>query len=873
MKTNKIFRGILPLAAAVLVTGGCSNDKVILGDVTGQAITFRVQDDVPSSRAATTTAGQINAFVVNAQAADDVPAAERTVFDAVTVSRKEGAANSFDYAPKRYYPDAATKVAFSAYSPVSKHIGAGFAGNSTNAVSYTVPAPLPSGSASQEDLLVAHTVTERQANGQFPAAVALQFRHALARIYVKAANSLTEPVRVTGLALHNLYTQGTLDVDADTWGASGVDINEGYQAVGSGDDTGKYKVLWQPAGSRNGRYDYTLPEANATVPARSFEPVMLMSKEQGMMVLPQTTLNQGGATAVDDGDFYLSVAFQVSNYDDELRIPFSDLAGLGGGLTFEMGRTYALTLSFAESDGLINVRFQIEVEGWDNPPAVEYLITYYDPSTNSIYNEKVWKGRVYTLKTKPGDIPGFEPDKPGYKWKGWNDGTSIHGGGSTITVTNDMTLTPDWLELSVRIRYMSRGGTPESTLDSEAAASGEMLTATVDTLSGISPPYDVYFFEGWSENKDGSGTLIHPGETMELTAEKILYAKWVTALAIDSGKTTVSLDRKSLDYTYNGLETGLLEGSDGTERLIYVARAGTYSMECWGAVGYGGTAGTDETFGTTSRKLRGKGAYIAGTVTLGQGDALRIVVGGAGGGNSGDIKPGWNTTDRGVTSAPYPVYSGNGPENDGLGGGATDIRLNGPSLWHRLIVAAGGGGGHVDCGDGDDGIDRQSNYALAGRNGQYTNNAVPYRQNGAYKEVEKGGNGDANVQLENRGFGAAGGGTWNEKGGSAKCSNAVRGSGGGGWYGGAYKEIPVDNMHNYAGLMGAGGSSWLNTNELYNAWDDATNKDQYKHPTSYKMTLTSRIAGNEAMPTPKNANVTETGHRKHGYARITYVGD
>ena len=341
----------------------------------------------------------------------------------------------------------------------------------------------------------------------------------------------------------------------------------------------------------------------------------------------------------------------------------------------------------------------------------------------------------------------------------------------------------------------------------------------------------------------------------------------MTALAIDSGKTTVSLDRKSLDYTYNGVETGLLEGSDGTERLIYVARAGTYSMECWGAAGYGN--GNNETFGTTTRGLRGKCAYIAGTVTLGQGDALRIVVGGAGGGNSSYIKPGWNTTDRGVTSAPYPVYSGNGPENDGLGGGATDIRLNGPSLWHRLIVAAGGGGGHFTCGDGDDGKDIET-YTLAGRNGQYTNDAVPYRQNGATKGA---GYGYENALLENRGFGTAGGGTWNESNNDARCSNAVRGSGGGGWYGGAYIEIPPSNIQNFAGLRGAGGSSWLNTDALYNAWDDATNKDIYEHPTSYKMTLILRKTGGEAMPTPANANVTETGHRKHGYARITYVGD
>ena len=868
MSKSKFLTGRLELTLSlwvILLSGGCSDDKVIIGNDSGSEITFRVQEDIPASRAASSTAGQMNAFVVNGYA-EGVPADERTVFDAVTVSRREGVANAFDYSPRRYYPDAATAVSFSAYSPVSQHIGTGFTNNPDNTITYTVPAPLPSGVGSQEDLLVTHTVT-RKTGEQFPPAVALQFRHALSRIYVKAANYLAEPVSITGLGLHNLYTAGKLDIDKDTWQSPSngtVDINEGYQTV---DDISKYKILWQPSGARDGRYDYILSEAAGTVPARSFSPIMLVSKEQGMLVLPQTTLNSGDAATADDGDFYLSVGFKVNNYDDELHIPFSDLYGLGGGLTFEMGKQYALTLSFAENEGgPIRVRFQVEAESWEES-AVQYLVSYYDPLTNSRYDEKVWKGQQYTLKTGPGDIPGFAADMPGYKWKGWNDGTSVLNGGSTITVTNDMIFMPNWLELSVRIRYMSQGGAPGSVLDSEAAAPGETLIATVDTLAGISPPNNVYFFEGWSENPDGSGTLVHPGTKIALTAEKILYAKWVTSPTIDNGKTTVSADRMSLDYAYNGNATNHLEGSDGTERLIYAARTGTYSMECWGAAGHGN--GSGQVFGTIQRGLRGKGAYIAGTVSLKQGDALRTVVGGAGGGNSGSIKPGWNTTDRGITSAPYPVYTGNGSENDGLGGGATDIRLNGPTLWHRLIVAAGGGGGHLTSGDGDDGVDKDAN-TLAGRNGQYTGNTIPYRQNGNTKGA---GNGYANVQLENRGFGTAGGGTWNESNSAAKCSNAVRGSGGGGWYGGAYKEIPVNSIHNSAGLMGSGGSSWLNTDALYSAWDDAVNKDKYEHKTTYKMSLTSRKTGAEAMPTPANASVSEPGHTRHGYARITYLGD
>ncbi|MDR1344884.1 MAG: fimbrillin family protein [Tannerellaceae bacterium] len=383
MNKNTFLKRFLPLASAILLLGSCSEDKTVPGDSAGQAIVFRVQNTLPSSRAAGTTVSQINAFVVNAQADADVPDNERVVMDGVTVSRTESSANSYDYNPKRYYPDAAASVSVSASSPVSKNIGEGFKNNQDNKIAYTVPAPVSSGLASQEDLLVAHTGVAKTGDN-FSGAVVLQFRHALSRVYVKAANYLGEPVRVTGLGLHNLYTQGTLDIDATDWNDTDeVDINEVCQSVTSGDNTSKYKTLWTPSGSRDGRYDYVLAEAEATVPARTVNPIMLVSREQGMLVLPQTTKNkdndQVANTEYGDGagDFYLRVAYYVSNYDDELLIPFSDLNGLDEGLTFEMGRQYALTLSFAENEsgGPISVNFQLEVEEWDTTTTVG-LITY-----------------------------------------------------------------------------------------------------------------------------------------------------------------------------------------------------------------------------------------------------------------------------------------------------------------------------------------------------------------------------------------------------------------------------------------------------------------------------------------------------------------
>jgi hypothetical protein len=365
----KLLKGFLPLAAAAFLLGSCSDDKFGSDSSSGKQISFRLQGNLPSSRATGTTVENINAFVVNAQtdwSEDPV------LFSSQTVARLEGQANAFDYSPKRYYPDEAKTAEFSAYSPVTGKVG-GFMGGTDNTITYTVPKPAANGDTAQEDLLVAYTPVKGEIQpsggkpvhrGGFESPVPLVFKHALSRVFVKASNKNKEPVVIKELSLNNLYNEGMLKIDGD--------INK--EAAG-------YKVLWERTGRESEkptRYPYVLLEAGVSVPAETSAVVYVVGKDQGMLVLPQTTVNSNnGAVPTTATDFYVEVTYHLSNIQRTVRAAFTDINGLqdakdnGKGLTFEMGRQYALTLGFDDTD----IKFDITVESWEpEEPELAYAV-------------------------------------------------------------------------------------------------------------------------------------------------------------------------------------------------------------------------------------------------------------------------------------------------------------------------------------------------------------------------------------------------------------------------------------------------------------------------------------------------------------------
>lgn len=183
-----------------------------------------------------------------------------------------------------------------------------------------------------------------------------------------------------------------------------------------------------------------------------------------------------------------------------------------------------------------------------------------------------------------------------------------------------------------------------------------------------------------------------------------------------------------------------------TKQEFLAPRSGYYLIELWGA--QGGSSYTSETDATI--KEGGKGTYVKGWYYLSQGETVYLYIGCQGGNVSdGNVSGGWNGGGLGH------MTGGGG----GGGGGATDMRIGGTTLNHRVMVAAGGAGapGSVGAINGGD--------VIAYPNGGYPSSGG----------IANGGTAG--------GFGYAG------------SSAATSGSGGGsGWYGGG---------------NGTGGSSYI----------------------------------------------------------------
>ena len=236
------------------------------------------------------------------------------------------------------------------------------------------------------------------------------------------------------------------------------------------------------------------------------------------------------------------------------------------------------------------------------------------------------------------------------------------------------------------------------------------------------------------------------------------------------------------------------------ESVVYPA--GRYKLEVWGA--QGGAS-------PNSGKYGGKGGYSVGIVTLPATTTLNIYVGQQG-------------KTCGGGSCESSIFNGGGPALrwGGSGGGATDIRVAGTSLNHRLIVAGGGGGAYGGTNLGDGGI------------------------GGGLKGGAPTSGGAQATQTTGYSFGT---------GQTAPNSGNSGGAGGGGWYGG-YASISVYGT-------GGGGSGYVYNSSTY------SNYPSCKLNSAYYLTNSQTIAGDSTMPAPKGG--TETGHTGDGYARITLL--
>jgi len=396
---NKLqFSGAMLLAAASVWTSCQSEDEPTPNvPVQGNAISFRIQGSQPSTYVLPTKVENIDGFVVNGWV-DDAGSLSKVLFNQKSVVRDATSpGNSFIYSPIVYFPVAASEADFVAYSPISANVGTSsgkFVISETyaagdNEISYTSPSPGENGGTVQEDLLVANTHLASLTN----AAVGLQFKHALSRVLVTVTNTTPEPLIIKGLSLVNIYTEGTLKLDADTWDAtsgtaisnSKPDINDDYFTASAITLTAQYKVLWNTTKQPGDTMKWLLPTSGVAVEADS-KAHSIISAEQAMLVIPQTTFLTNGDTAStvtrdDTKDFYLKIDYALSNITATAKVYFNDVNGNhnnNDGLTFEFGKQYNLSLVFTPGSGSggsggpgengpAGISFVVTVDNWEDP--------------------------------------------------------------------------------------------------------------------------------------------------------------------------------------------------------------------------------------------------------------------------------------------------------------------------------------------------------------------------------------------------------------------------------------------------------------------------------------------------------------------------
>ena len=211
---------------------------------------------------------------------------------------------------------------------------------------------------------------------------------------------------------------------------------------------------------------------------------------------------------------------------------------------------------------------------------------------------------------------------------------------------------------------------------------------------------------------------------------------------------------------------------------------------------FGAQGGTN----SNSTTVGGLGGRAIGVLTVTPGTVLNIYVGGTNGYNGGGA--------AGVCQ--------NSPlSNGGVGGGASDVRINGIALANRIIVAGGGGGAGGDripsYGRGAGGGGGAGYYGGGGGSGWVGSSATGWSLATGGTQISGGSGGTALNAANNGNNGALGqGGSGGGEIGSGQgtpTQQSYIGGEGGGLIGG--NGVHTTGVSNWVGMSGAGGSSYI----------------------------------------------------------------
>lgn len=142
-------------------------------------------------------------------------------------------------------------------------------------------------------------------------------------------------------------------------------------------------------------------------------------------------------------------------------------------------------------------------------PAVTYTLTLVNGSSRLQFSKA--EGQVTTLE---------ELVKPGFTFKGWNDGTTDYKESYTMP-SHDVTLTANFEPIDYSVTYDSNGSEDTAPVDSNKYNVGNSFTP----LSGSSLTKQYMEFDKWNTESDGSGDDYRAGITYDYPVGNLtLYA-------------------------------------------------------------------------------------------------------------------------------------------------------------------------------------------------------------------------------------------------------------------------------------------------------------------------------------------------------------
>ena len=303
---------------------------------------------------------------------------------------------------------------------------------------------------------------------------------------------------------------------------------------------------------------------------------------------------------------------------------------------------------------------------------------------------------------------------------------------------------------------------------------------------------------------------------------------------VSSAKVNVEFINDSITFHYP------CSNSANCTSYNIMLSAGRYLLEVFGASG-----------GNCNNFEGGKGGFSSGELTLGRRTHMYITIGGRGQFyDTKGIQPGgFNGGGNGWKHSTY----GSG------GGGATDIRINGRSLYNRVIVAGGGGGASQYFPGGFGGGEKGGNglfkpefedsYACYVSGATQSSMGISQLRDKSQNAVDKDLVGPIIYIAKAADFGIGGSFIDTDKSGWDSAG------GGGGWFGGTRGCVHSSS--------GSGGSGYVFTADSYK-------KEGYKLKESYQL-MNAKMLNGSSSEIPNDVWNEKYPNIGNGAARITLL--